>query len=153
MVRMAGQEGPVLRAVSVVRVEMGGAGGAGGLGGDRPLSGLQKTFMGRLGHGCLAHGTSFLGYLITGSEVRLSSETLRRHHVKARQLYEQCKTRQRQAARVFAGGNTIAGFAPPWLQARAYITSKPQMRNLYMPTFDVVAMRTIFRMGPWRTNQ
>lgn len=89
----------------------------------------QKTFMGRLGHGCLAHGISFLGYLITASEVRLSSETLRRHHVKARQLYEQCKTRQRQAAQVFADGNTIAGFAPPWLQARAHITLTPKMRD------------------------
>jgi hypothetical protein len=107
----------------------GVGGGAGGLGGDGTLGGLQKTFIGRLGHGCLAQGISFLGYLITGSEVRLSSETLRRHHVKARQLYEQCKTRQRQAARVFADGNTIAGFAPPWLQARAHITLTPQMRD------------------------
>ena len=91
---------------------------------------LQENFMGRIWHGRLAQGISFRGYLITGSEVRLSSETLRRHHVKARQLYEQCKTRQRQAARVFADVNTIAGFAPPELQARAHIKLTPQKRDL-----------------------
>ena len=89
----------------------------------------QKTFMGRLGHGCRTHWISFLSYLITGSKVRLSSEALRRHHPMARQIYKQCKTRQRQAAQGFADGNTIAGFTSPWLQARAPITLTPQMRD------------------------
>lgn len=62
---------------------------------------LKKNLPKKLKTLGFAYGISFLGYLITASEVWLSSETLRRHYVKARQLYEQCKIRQRQAARVF----------------------------------------------------
>jgi len=87
----------------------------------------QKSLMGRLGHGCRTHWISFLSYLITGSKVRLSSEALRRHHPMARQIYMQCKTRQRQAARGFADGRTIAELALPWLQVSARITLIPQM--------------------------
>ncbi|WP_170207179.1 reverse transcriptase domain-containing protein [Roseinatronobacter monicus] len=92
----------------------------------------DKTLIGRMGHGAMSGGVSFLGYQLSLSGLSLSAETLRRHIEKARRLYEQCKIRQRQAARVFADGNIIADSAPAWHKNRAYITLTPDMRN---PTY------------------
>lgn len=120
LIVIARQRWPLRRAIATIQKHFAALGLA---------SHSDKTQIGRMGCGAMSDGVSFLGYQITAAGLKLSAETLRRHLETAHRLYEQCKQRQRQAARLFADGITIAAKAPEGLKRRAYIDLHPIMAN------------------------